>query len=175
MQILAGMALEAVARCRGRVSPDARDAVLAAARRLQCLTVYRRERTAWVDGLSANDPGAAARLVEMATREATRRGFSTAAKLFNHRADRPSRLPLFAGLLARGGPSWIVGAPIPAGWAARVRIPRLSGLPGDVVATIEDRVAERPGPTCVVCLGNTAGMGRALRQWLASHAEVESW
>jgi hypothetical protein len=175
MKVLAGMALETVDRVCGGAAASARGAVLATAKELQTVKVYRRQGAAWVDGFSANDPLAASGLAEIASREAERRGFSFGARLFNHRADRPSRLPLFCDLLDHGGPVWRVGAPFPTRWKTELRAPRLTGSPAEIVATIERVLAEKPGPAYVLCLGNTAGMGRALRQWLAAHAEAESW
>jgi hypothetical protein len=175
MRVLAGMALETVDQVCGETTVSARDAVLATAEKLQTVRVYRRERAAWVDGMSANDPGTASQLAAVATREAKRRGYSFGASLFNHRADRPSRLPLFAGLLDHGRPAWIVGAPFSPGLAADVEATKLSGSPREIVAVIEGCLAKSPGPAYVLCLGNTAGMGQALRQWLGAHAEVESW
>jgi hypothetical protein len=175
MRVLAGMALEAVAQVAGESNAKVRNAVLAAAKRLQRITVYRRNGVFWVDGMSANDPCAARQLAETTSREAEQRALSVGARLFNHRADRASRLPLFSGLLDHGGPSWIIGSPVLPRWKHTINATRLTGTPETIVRSIEGQLGNQTAPAYVLCLGNTAGVGRALRQWLSAHAEVESW
>lgn len=175
MQILAGLALEAIHQVCGAITDSARAAVLEVATDLQALRVYRRQHIAWIDAWSANDPGAARTICELAASEATRRGYSIEARLFNHRRDRPSRLPLFESLLQHAGPTWIVGEPFPLSWKTWMKAPRLAGSPQRIVTAIEDRFVEPGQSTYILCLGNTGGMGKALRQWLTAHAEVESW
>lgn len=175
MAVLAGLAMEAVKRVCGDLSEAARATVVKKAGSMQRILAYRRGHVAWVDAFSANDPAAATTIAELARQQAQQRGFAMQARLFNHRLDRPSRLPLFSSLLDHAGPSWIMGQPFPRPWSRKLRAARLTGSPEKVVSTIEHTFVERQCRGFVLCLGNTGGMGKALRQWLASHAEVETW
>lgn len=175
MTVLAGMALAAVDRVCGATTVAARTAVVIAAEKLERVNVTRRGRIAWVDGLSVNDPDAASALASIVSNEARRRGYATEARLFNHRSDRPSRLPVFAGVLGFGGPVWVAGDSMPPHWPAKIGVPRLQGSPREIVAAIEDRLADCSEGAWVLCLGNSGGMGRELRQWLSNHGREESW
>ncbi|MCP4657062.1 MAG: hypothetical protein GY856_16755 [bacterium] len=175
MTVLAGLAIELLNQISAPIGEAPVNAVLAAAVRLQKVRVFRRERVAWIDAFSANDPLAAADLEAVVAGEAEERGYTAVARLFNHRADRPSRLALFAGQLARPGPAWVVGAGFPRSWRPRLGAARLTGKPAAVVAAIEAIMAAEADRAYVLCLGNAGGTGSELRRWLAAHAEAESW
>jgi hypothetical protein len=139
------------------------------------IRVYRRSHVSWVDGFSVNDPASAVELLAIAGKEAMKRGYTCSARLFNHRADRPSRLPLFSGLLDRSCPNWVIGSRFPHGWDTCLHVQRLTGKPSDVVQEVESTLPTRTGRGFVVCLGNVGGEGGRLRTWLRSNSEVETW
>ncbi|PIE02641.1 MAG: hypothetical protein CSA81_06550 [Acidobacteria bacterium] len=175
MQTLVEMALTAVERTCGQVSANAKSAILRLAGELQGIRVFRRNTTVWIDGFSVNDPLSAEQFIHTASGEALKRGYTREARLFNHRSDRPSRLPLFEKLLPSSGPVWVIGEPIPLRWKARFKMKRIKGSPREIVASVESQLPNTSQPHLVYCLGNTAGAGHALRDWLGLHAEVETW
>jgi hypothetical protein len=174
MQSLAGAAQEVVTRVIGRELKEVEESIRQKANDLQRLRVVQRGSCVWVDGFSVNDPISAQEFSKLAVDKVRGHGIESIVYLFNHRSDRPSRLPLFASLLETID-SFLIGDPVPIVWHKRIPLPYIGRKPMSIVKNLESTLANKGQSTAILCLGNAGGTGIKLRQWLTEHGDTHLW
>lgn len=140
------------------------NAVNSKAARLQQFSVFQLGESAWVNLMAANDPESTRRLMAGVMALDQSKHFSRRLILFNHRRDRPLRLPAFSPLF-REYESAIIGDRVSRSRASRLGTKWVSSPPAHW----------KMGANLIFIVGNAGGWGRALCAALASEGVEEPW